>query len=278
MRLKLTAKHPRPTSATRSLVRAGSSTGRHKSTRPEAPEHRAREGASPRRRMRGARALRSVAVMSGVLSSREGMSRVLVSAHAASTAATNDVHPNRAPTTPAPAPAHTTTAPHPPRNRITTKRRPRAPLESDVRTRHLLAPRSRQVDRKRLGACERRSGRHARHAHRADGEHSVAASRPLRPGAPRRSCCTKPVGYVSGQAEDGYEPAVTLIDPANQWSEGRSGIRFTPNHLRSIASAGRLDIDSTGLLVQTQDGRIAQATNRRAFRCRQGVPHARTVR
>jgi len=68
----------------------------------------------------------------------------------------------------------------------------------------------------------------------------------------------KPVGYVSGQAEDGYEPAVTLINPANHWEEDRSGIRFAPGHLRTLAPAGRLDIDSTGLLVLTQDGRIAK--------------------
>ena len=29
----------------------------------------------------------------------------------------------------------------------------------------------------------------------------------------------KPVGYVSGQAEDGYEPAVVLVTPQNQWRE-----------------------------------------------------------
>ena len=28
----------------------------------------------------------------------------------------------------------------------------------------------------------------------------------------------KPVGYVSGQAEDGYEPAIVLIRPENRWS------------------------------------------------------------
>ena len=36
----------------------------------------------------------------------------------------------------------------------------------------------------------------------------------------------KPVGYVSGQAEDGYEPAVVLITPENRWTEDPSPIRF----------------------------------------------------
>ncbi len=68
----------------------------------------------------------------------------------------------------------------------------------------------------------------------------------------------KPVGYVSGQAEDGYEPAVTLVTGANHWEGDDSGVRFSPQHLRTLAPAGRLDIDSTGLLVLTQDGRIAK--------------------
>jgi 23S rRNA pseudouridine2604 synthase len=68
----------------------------------------------------------------------------------------------------------------------------------------------------------------------------------------------KPVGYVSGQAEDGYEPAVVLIKPENRWSGDSSPTQFSSSHLRGLAPAGRLDIDSTGLLVLTQDGRVAK--------------------
>jgi 23S rRNA pseudouridine2604 synthase len=68
----------------------------------------------------------------------------------------------------------------------------------------------------------------------------------------------KPVGYVSGQAEDGYQPAITLIRPENRWSEDTEPRKFLPGHLKGLATAGRLDIDSTGLLVLTQDGRIAK--------------------
>lgn len=68
----------------------------------------------------------------------------------------------------------------------------------------------------------------------------------------------KPVGLVSGQPEDGYASAVTLITPGNRWSGDRSPQRYHPGQLRGLAPAGRLDIDSTGLLVFTQDGRVAK--------------------
>jgi 23S rRNA pseudouridine2604 synthase len=68
----------------------------------------------------------------------------------------------------------------------------------------------------------------------------------------------KPVGYVSGQAEDGYQPAVTLVQARNRWSGDAAPQRFALSQLKGLAPAGRLDIDSTGLLVLTQDGRIAR--------------------
>jgi len=67
----------------------------------------------------------------------------------------------------------------------------------------------------------------------------------------------KPVGFVSGQPEPGYEPAASLIGPGNQAREAGDAA-FTPAMMRGLAPAGRLDIDSTGLLVLTQDGRVAR--------------------
>jgi len=68
----------------------------------------------------------------------------------------------------------------------------------------------------------------------------------------------KPIGYVSGQAEDGHEPAAVLIQAQNRWRDDRAPMRFNGAQLRGLAPAGRLDIDSTGLLVLTQDGRVAR--------------------
>lgn len=66
----------------------------------------------------------------------------------------------------------------------------------------------------------------------------------------------KPKFYVSSQPEDGYRSAVELITPTNQDSGDR--VPFHPRFLRGLAPAGRLDIDSQGLLVLTQDGVVAK--------------------
>lgn len=65
----------------------------------------------------------------------------------------------------------------------------------------------------------------------------------------------KPVGYVSAQPEKGYPAAASLITRANH-SVSDPDQRMPA--LKGLAAAGRLDIDSQGLLVFTQDGRIAK--------------------
>jgi 23S rRNA pseudouridine2604 synthase len=67
----------------------------------------------------------------------------------------------------------------------------------------------------------------------------------------------KPIGYVSGQPEKGYKPAVALIISENRAAEFEGPV-FRRAHVHGLAPAGRLDIDSKGLLVFTQDGRLAK--------------------
>jgi 23S rRNA pseudouridine2604 synthase len=66
----------------------------------------------------------------------------------------------------------------------------------------------------------------------------------------------KPKGYVSSQPEDGYKAAVELFRPENKDPNEKKP--FDRRYLRGLAPAGRLDIDSQGLLILTQDGVLAK--------------------
>ncbi len=65
----------------------------------------------------------------------------------------------------------------------------------------------------------------------------------------------KPVGYVSAQAEDGHTPAWELLTKENCHDPREA---FDARNLRNLAVMGRLDIDSRGLLLFSQDGRLAR--------------------
>ena len=60
----------------------------------------------------------------------------------------------------------------------------------------------------------------------------------------------KPVGYVSGQPEPPYKPAITLVGTGSRFSGDRAPLRFNPLHLRGLAPAGRLV--AAGPLVDVQ--------------------------
>ena len=69
----------------------------------------------------------------------------------------------------------------------------------------------------------------------------------------------KPIGYVSSQPEKNYKPAVSLIKRQTRYQSQELPDTRTINWpINGLAPAGRLDIDSSGLLVFTQDGRIAR--------------------
>lgn len=69
----------------------------------------------------------------------------------------------------------------------------------------------------------------------------------------------KPIGYVSAQPEpgSGYTPSIQLLTAENFAGPGKAP--FSPRSIaEGLAVAGRLDIDSQGLLIFTEDGRIAK--------------------
>jgi 23S rRNA pseudouridine2604 synthase len=65
----------------------------------------------------------------------------------------------------------------------------------------------------------------------------------------------KPVGVVSAQPEHGQTPAVRLITRESLWGESAT----IPGRENRLAPAGRLDMDSRGLLILSEDGVVAKA-------------------
>jgi 23S rRNA pseudouridine2604 synthase len=64
----------------------------------------------------------------------------------------------------------------------------------------------------------------------------------------------KPVGFVSAQPEQGQIPAARLLTKANLIGESA-----VPSKTASLAPLGRLDQDSRGLLLLSDDGVLAKA-------------------
>jgi 23S rRNA pseudouridine2604 synthase len=74
--------------------------------------------------------------------------------------------------------------------------------------------------------------------------------------APQTFVLNKPVGYVSAQPEGAQVPAARLLTAANLWPPAQGA---APSSRASLAPLGRLDQDSRGLLLLSEDGVLAKA-------------------
>lgn len=63
----------------------------------------------------------------------------------------------------------------------------------------------------------------------------------------------KPVGY---DAISGPNPAAALVQPGTRWPEDPSGVRMLERHFHRLTPLVPLDIEASGLMVLTQDGRV----------------------
>ncbi len=68
----------------------------------------------------------------------------------------------------------------------------------------------------------------------------------------------KPVGTLCGPTEEGQKTALGLVRSGNRWAEDDTSCSFKATHLRGLALAGKLDADSSGMLVFTQEGSVAR--------------------
>eukprot|EP00934_Nitzschia_sp_Nitz4_P000225 Nitzschia sp. Nitz4//scaffold1_size375055//26342//27325//NITZ4_000212-RA/size375055-processed-gene-0.8-mRNA-1//1//CDS//3329540853//225//frame0 len=68
----------------------------------------------------------------------------------------------------------------------------------------------------------------------------------------------KPSGYVAGQPEHGHTPAARLLTRDTLWNTDASDIVLPGNSWRGFAPAGRLDRESTGLMVFSHTGIISK--------------------
>jgi 23S rRNA pseudouridine2604 synthase len=69
----------------------------------------------------------------------------------------------------------------------------------------------------------------------------------------------KPVGVVSAQPEEGQIPAARLLTRDALWGETASAAAQAPDVRTRLAPVGRLDRDSRGLLILSEDGVLAKA-------------------
>ncbi len=68
----------------------------------------------------------------------------------------------------------------------------------------------------------------------------------------------KPPGYVSGQAEHGHQPAMRLLTRERLWNRNGTDVKLPQNSWKHFAPAGRLDYESTGLMIFSRSGVISK--------------------